>query len=405
MRRGFRVLPSELLRNSVKAGQAYPFYLKGEKTSWAAKVLQVINERCGQSRGDLDEALKALEGDSPDYQLVRGLSHLVLADANFTIACEIEPEVLREDAFLLATKYGHGTKQREQVLQELLVKHNLPVETIPDALYADLPENHILTGVPETTAEKLVDLYNLAQAQGLLYYAKWLVIHAYRNEPGEYRRLFHRLKLYGLMYAVEGNLEDGYRIHVDGPASLFHQTRRYGVKMAAFLPALLQLTRWAMEAELEIKGKKTIYALTSESALKSHFPKPPIYDSLLESSFVERWSKTDTAWVIEREVEIVDLKGTVFVPDFALRHPDGRVNHVEIVGFWHPDYLKRKFDKARKAGMKNLLLAVSDRLNVTDEHLTGLAGPVIFFKGKLEPKAVLEVIENIENIENPIKEK
>jgi uncharacterized protein len=32
-------------------------------------------------------------------------------------------------------------------------------------------------------------------------------------------------------------------------------------------------------------------------------------------------------------VEIIDLKGTVFLPDFALRHPDGRTIYMEIVGF------------------------------------------------------------------------
>lgn len=389
------MLPSDLLRYTTKSGQAYPFYLKGERANWAEKVIQVVTAHIGQTRGDLDEALKALEGDSPDYQLIRGLAHLLTEQADFNIASPLEPEALRQDAFLLANKYGHGTKQIEQALAELAIKHSLPVETIPEALYSDLPENHILTAVPELNAEKLVNLYNLAQAQGLLYYAKWLVVHAYRNVPGEYRRLFHRLKLFGLMYTVEGNLDDGYRIHVDGPASLFHQTRRYGVKMAVFLPALLQITRWAMEAELEIKGKQVVYTLTSESQLKSNAAKPPVYDSLLESSFVERWIKAKTSWELEREVEIVDLKGTVFVPDFALRHTDGRVTHVEIVGFWHPDYLRRKFDKARKAGMKNLLLAVSERLNVTNEHLEGIVGPVIFFKGKLEPKAVLDVIENL----------
>lgn len=389
------MLPSDLLRYTTKSGQAYPFYLKGDRAGWAEKVLQVFSSHIGQTRGDLDEALKALEGDSPDYQLVRGLAHLLAEDANFSVTSPIEPETLRREAFLLAKERGHTTKQVEEAFSELAAKYNLPIETIPDALYSDLPENHILTSVPELTPEQLVNLYNLAQAQGLLYYAKWLVVNAYRNVPGEYRRLFHRLKLFGLMYTVEGNLDDGYRVHVDGPASLFHQTRRYGVKMAAFLPALLQITRWAMEAELEIKGKKVVYSLTSESALKSNAAKPPVYDSLLESSFVERWIKEETHWALEREVEIVDLKGTVFVPDFALRHKDGRVTHVEIVGFWHPDYLKRKFDKARKAGMKNLLLAVSERLNVTNEHLEGILGPVIFFKGKLEPKAVLDVIENL----------
>src|SRR5207249_11575732 len=140
--------------------------------------------------------------------------------------------------------------------------YGLEPEVVRDSLYADLPENQILTAVPELTPETLLDRYNLAQAQGLLYYATHMVITAHRNVPGEYRRLFHRIKLYGMMYAVEGNLEDGYRIHVDGPASLFRQTRKYGVGMAAFLPALLQVTRWEMEAQLELKGKRVGYVVT-----------------------------------------------------------------------------------------------------------------------------------------------
>jgi predicted nuclease of restriction endonuclease-like RecB superfamily len=94
-------------------------------------------------------------------------------------------------------------------------------------------------------------------------------------------------------------------------------------------------------------------------------------------------------------VEIIDLKGTVFLPDFALRHPDGRTIYVEIVGFWHPDYLKRKLKKVRRAGLLNLILAVSERLKVGKGDLEGLPRPVVFFKGKLDPRKVLEVTESL----------
>lgn len=389
------MLPGDLLRYTVRAGAALPLYLKGDRTHWAEKVLQIIDTHRSKTRGDLAEALRSLEGDSPDYYLIRGLAHIAINEAIFKPVLELDIAQLRSEAFSLANEKGHGTQQTETIMQELANRYQVDVKSIRAALYADLPEQHILISVPELDPMVLVDRYNLAQAQGLLYYAHWLVINAHRNVPGEYRRLFHRLKLFGLMYAVEGNLEDGYRVHVDGPASIFRQTRKYGMGMAAFLPALLQVTKWQMEAELDLKGRQTNYILTSESPLKSHYPKPPVYDSILEASFVERWNSLDTLWRLEREVEIIDLKGTVFVPDFALRHPDGRTAHVELVGFWHPDYLKRKFDKTRKAGMHNLLLAVSDRLNVTEEHLQGLVGPVIFFKGKLEPKAVLTAIEEM----------
>jgi predicted nuclease of restriction endonuclease-like RecB superfamily len=196
------------------------------------------------------------------------------------------------------------------------------------------------------------------------------------------------------MYAVEGNLDDGYQIYVDGPASLFKLTRKYGIQMALFLPSLLRITRWEMEAVLRKDGRELIYRLDSESSLRSHSAKASAYDSLLEKSFAERWEKLLSSWVLEREVEIVDLKGTVFVPDFALRHPDGRTVHIEIVGFWHPDYLRRKLNKVKRANMHNLILAVSDRLNVSPEAIKELPGPVLFFKGKLEPKKVLEILES-----------
>lgn len=388
------MLPSELLFSSRRGAQVYPKFLKKPQHVWAAKVLDLIARHQNKTRGELQEALRALEGDSPDYRVVRGFAHLALNKAEFTIAtAEIEPETLREEAFTQASRYGYGQAQGLTVLRELAGKYRLEPETVRDALYADLPERHRLSVLPDLTPEALIDRYNLAQAQGLLYSALHLRISAYRNVPGEYRRLFQQLKFFGLMYAVEGHLEDGYQIYVDGPASLFRQTRKYGIKMAGFLPALLHITRWEMEAVLRMGEREALYSLNSQTPLRSHYASPPAYDSLLEKSFAERWERLDTPWSLEREVEIIDLKGTVFVPDFALRHPDGRVFHIEIMGFWHPDYLRRKLDKVRRAGLSDLILAVSDRLNVGEEAIRDIPGPVLFFKGKLDPRGVLDIVD------------
>jgi uncharacterized protein len=166
--------------------------------------------------------------------------------------------------------------------------------------------------------------------------------------------------------------------------------------MATFLPALLHVTKWELEAHLYLRGQETRYALTSEARFVSHYSRPPEFDSLLEEAFFKRWARLETLWTLEREVEIIDLKGTIFLPDFALRHSDGRTVYVEIVGFWHPDYLKRKFEKVRRAGLPNLILAVSERLKVGDGALEGLPRPVVFFKGKLDPGKVREVAESLD---------
>jgi uncharacterized protein len=390
------MLPGELLQNTLRGGEAFPFVLKGARTQWAASVLEVICAHMRRTRGELQHALASLEGDSPDYRLVRGLAHLALEKATFEVDAPLDPQTLRRRAFAAAAQRGLHAHAVQKIVEELAAEYNFEPDALREALYADLPENHRLTAFPDMTPEALVDRYNLAQAQGLLYRATHMSVTAHRNVPGEYRRLFRWLKFYGLMYAVEGNLDDGYRIYVDGPASIFRQTQKYGVKMAAFLPSLLHVTRWEMEAEIEVRGRRTRYALTSEAALRSHYPKPPEFDSLIEAAFAERWERLQTPWRLEREVEIVDLKGTVFVPDFGLRHAeDGRYAHMEIIGFWHPDYLRRKFDKVRRAGLENLILAVSDRLNVSDEHLAGVNSPIVHFKGKLEPKALLSVLETL----------
>ena len=389
------MLPSDLLFSHKRGAQIYPRFLRPEQCVWAERVLAAIREHQHRTRGELQAALRALEGDSPDYRIVRGFAHLALNAAEFTLATgELEPEALRRDVFTLAAERGgYGETQAREVLEVVAPRYRLEAETLREALYADLPENHLLTVLPDFTPEQLVNRYNLAQAQGLLYSALCLRLTAHRNVPGEYRRLFQHLKFHGLMYAVEGNLDDGYQIHVDGPASLFKQTRKYGLQMAVFLPALLRVSRWEMEALLRRDERDISYRLDSQSPLKPLGAAPPAYDSLLEESFARRWEKLDTSWVLEREVEIVDLKGTVFVPDFALRHPDGRLAHVEIMGFWHPDYLRRKLDKLRRAAMPDLIVAVSERLNVGAEDFQDIPGPVIFFKGKLEPRAVLASLE------------
>ena len=59
----------------------------------------------------------------------------------------------------------------------------------------------------------------------------------------------------------------------------------------------------------------------------------------------------------------IPIPGSVMVPDFRLVHPDGRSFLLEIVGYWRPEYLRKKFAQVRRAGRHDLILAISERLN------------------------------------------
>ena len=116
---------------------------------------------------------------------------------------------------------------------------------------------------------------------------------------------------------------------------------------------------------------------------------------MLEASFADRWDKLKTPWVLEREVNLLPIPGSVMIPDFRLVHPDGRDYILEIVGYWRPEYLRKKFAQVRKSGCTNLILAISERLNLEKAGVNAndLPCDVIWFKDKLLPKSVLEIID------------
>ncbi|WMT58828.1 DUF790 family protein [Truepera radiovictrix] len=82
------------------------------------------------------------------------------------------------------------------------------------------------------------------------------------------------------------------------------------------------------------------------------------------------------------------------VPDFRLVHPDGRSFLLEIVGYWRPEYLKKKFAQVRRALRDDLILAVSERLNLSRAGITldDLPAKVVWFNEKLLPKSVLALL-------------
>ena len=132
----------------------------------------------------------------------------------------------------------------------------------------------------------------------------------------------------------------------------------------------------------------------------SHYKTGEKFDSILEEAFAARWEKLNTPWRLEREVDLVPVPGSAIVPDFRLVHPDGRSALLEIVGYWRPEYLRKKFALLRRSGRRDLILAVSERLNLAkagvDPGAEGF-GPerLVWFKGRLDPAEVLTRVENV----------
>jgi predicted nuclease of restriction endonuclease-like RecB superfamily len=205
-------------------------------------------------------------------------------------------------------------------------------------------------------------------------------------------------------YEGGGSKPEGYHITLYGPISPFvKSTIRYGVQFAKFLPALLLCQRWQMEADVQPPGvpsrEPLRYTLDDGTDLRTHFKASGPFDSELEADFAAefetKYGGAKRKWELAREDELIVVGDTVMIPDFSFTHrKDGRRALLEIVGFWHPDYLRRKLQKVRQAGRSDLILLVYQSANVAEgEFEAASAGEVLTFTRKPILKEVLAAVE------------
>jgi uncharacterized protein len=382
--------------------------LNAHTLALAADLIARFRAMQGSTRGAIEAQLQILEGDQIDYRMKRGLAHLLEnAFSTFERRCPLDPAELRQRVFALSAQSIPSPQRSTATLTAVAdmlsreLGRDIGPEQVRAWLYADLLEQHVLTSFDEPTPEVLLQRYNLAQAQGVLYRASQVVLTAHRNDPGEYKLLFRYVKLFGLMAYIEGDADHGFTLTIDGPTSLFTPSSRYGLALAKLLPALLHVTRWHLTATLVPRRRwpatpqAARFTLDAGCGLVSHYPPGQPHDSILEQAFAERWARTPTAWRLEREVDLIPLPGSVMVPDFRVVHADGRSFLLEIVGYWRPEYLRKKFAQVRRAGRQDLIVAVSERLNLERAGVKreDLPARVVWFKDRVLPQAVLDVLE------------
>ncbi len=381
----------------------------GQTLAIANSLIALFQAAKGGTRGELKRQLQALEGENTDYRMKRGLAHLLTSESfsHFETISPLDPLALRQRVFALSAQKAGGSSATQSTLQHLAeclsqeLGHDVLPTQIHAGLYADLPDNQILTRFEAPTAEALLHRYNLSQVQGVFYRASHITLNAHRNDPGEYKLLFRYLKLFRLMTYIEGDADHGFTLTIDGPTSLFKPNTHYGLKLAMLLPALLHVTKWNLTATLQQrdlysgKVRSGRFTLNSDCGLVTHYPPGKTYDSMVEESFVDRWLKTKTDWQLEREVDLIPIPGSVMIPDFRLAHPDGRTFLLEIVGYWRPEYLQKKFSQVRQSGRDDLILAISERLNLEKAgvKVDHLPAKVVWFKDQLMPKTVLALLE------------
>jgi hypothetical protein len=366
----------------------------------ASDLISVFTAYRGRTRGELDEALDDYVGMGTDYKVLRGLIKLLADRCEFAVGVEADPSEIRRALFLKA-RARHPLVGDEAVRAEVIAEAAQELACAPEVvsagMYADLPERQKLVAFEELEARELLDLYNLAQAQALLYRSVEMRLSVEPQEPEGLRELFGAIKAYRLIHTVRGSAEKGYEIRLDGPVSMFHRSQKYGVQMAVFLPALLLCQGWHMRAEISTRPHGAAYfELDSrQTHLRSHYASIIGYENPVIEKFAREWERHAGVWELEPCREVIDLGASAFIPDFRLTHPAGREFYLEIIGFWTPEYLAERLAEFSHRGLRNFILAAWDELRGTRDPMTKIPPHTIVFKKNLDPAVVELTVEKI----------
>lgn len=377
----------------------------------ASDLLGLWQQHAGQTLGAWSRALEGFEGERTDYFVIRGLAKVLSDAATFSpLPTPLPPIQLRERLFthgpIFSASQLFQTQTRQELLQQTAQALATSLEAIEMTIFADRPASYLLSDAgPDWTPVDLLARYNLELARGVLYWASHVQIEIH----SDYKDLWHFLKLFKLMFWASP-LTDGYHLDLDGPISPFvSSTTRYGRQFAAFLPALMLCERWNMLARVHPPQMAPgTYRLDHTSTLQTHFKRSGPFDSRLEADFArefeEKFGGKRGQWLLTREDEVLLLGDTVMIPDFALTHKtSGQRILLELVGFWHPDYLRRKVEKVRAAQCQNLLLLVYEGINLSAEAFQDTPGEVIYFKQKPVLKEVMASVQAMaERIYGPL---
>lgn len=399
------MLTGDLVRARVVEGRVKPAFVDPASPRLLARaeaLRAVIIEHVGRRRGELDEAVKHVEGDGVDHKLTRGLVKVALDRAEFDVAAPVPPAQVRARIFRLARARGPlaldpiagGRPVAAALWAELGAELGVEPDALAACLYGDHEDQQVLVSVDVPSAEWLLHRYNVALVQAVLLRAEELRVRLRAPTPGRARQLARQLKFHQLLFQMLPE-PDGYTLVVDGPASIFAQTTRYGVALARLFPAiLLQPGDWEVEARVTWRNRRATLRLGPQDGLRSHYRDLGAYDTREAAWFAERFEALRSGWTLARDAEPIHQGGeAVVVPDFSFRR-DGRVAHLEILGFWRKATVPKRLQLLRRHGPSNLVLAVSRRLCGEGEAVD-LPDAVVPFAEVIPAKEVLARVERI----------
>lgn len=371
----------------VDRGAAHVRYLTdadGRVVLFLDRLCRLVRRLEGWPRDRVTEALRRQERRVRDATRLAGITKALLDVCDFRppadseSAPEIRSAVFRARGARWPPVPGDHRIPYEAAAAEL----GRTVDDVVRLLYADAPGSRLLARAPWIDGRALLARYNLELARAVLLDAERVRLTA----RGGWRGIFRAVKIARLMHVVRP-VGRSYEVELTGPAAAFLvQPARYGARLARIIPALTRARGWRLEADIR-HGEQIVHFRVRGRPRAARGVAPvgraarrATYDSAWERSlaadFRQRFGADRGGWRLSRETTPVPVGDELFLPDFTLRHADGREALIELVGFWTPEYLEAKTRKVAAAALDHLILVVYRGLAVGKalDALTAMVG-------------------------------
>ncbi|MGE0243475.1 MAG: DUF790 family protein [Nitrososphaeraceae archaeon] len=388
-----------------------------------------------ETKGDLQKKLSIYENSYDDFKLIRGLVALLERRCIFKINNSFYPENKAEDfgtqlpssfslrkvLFEESSKLGLPIDniQRKKIFHSVALKLDIDINYLEKMMWVDQDDYLIFEKFTLIEPIDLLGVYNLAILQTLLFNS--VNFEFTINGGTNWKQVLRTIKRFGLMYNLqkvhkkENNfikeiqhnknkqdtvnkddsksyLDDNVICSIDGPLSIFKLTNKYGSSIAKVIPKIISSHKWNIKALIiknSISGRKLYeFNLSSDNdiyinnSINNKFNNGHQFedsnsnnlgfDSSVEAKFAAQFEKFKTGWKLIREPHPLILPdGKAFIPDFLFEKYDNKV-YFEIIGFWTPQYLERKFKKINEIMKINnkskydILIAVNENNFVSE---------------------------------------
>ena len=326
-----------------------------------------------------------------DQLVYRGLAKLLEDRCDFEVEAGLPPEQIRDAAFRAAAAIRQAAGDdvmptrvdRAAVLAQIGTELGLTAAQVDQGLFADLKSEQRLMRFEDTTAERLLERYNVSLAQAVLLRASGVEIHIRGEKPAKLRQLLRLVKFHRLVCEAERGKADEHILKLDGPLSLFSATQKYGLQLAMFLPAVLRCHDFDLTAQLRWGPKRLAkeFTLSQADGLVSHDADTGVFVPPELAMFAELFRQKIIDWEISEETDLLPLGKSFWVPDYRLLHRgSGKIVYLDVLGFWRRSHAEKHLENLRQHARHPFVLAVSDSLRIEDEELATLPAGIHRFR-------------------------